>query len=133
MFHLLVSYQGWPDSGGTLSTSRLYIREDDPVGSRFYSNGLLDVEKLIKHPALLVTETGGNGAQYAKVAHILNVAFGHSEVSIQYVLDNSILPISNAELEGHSVELRLGRFGLSHTCWRVCDVGARLKLTTCAR
>lgn len=122
MFHLLVSYQGWPDSGGTLSMSRIYIKEDDLVGSRFYSNGTLDVAKLKEYPALLVTETGGNGPQFARVAYITNITIGHSEASIQYTIDNSIQPISNAELEGHSVELRLGRFGLSHTCWSVCDV-----------
>lgn len=122
MFHLLVSYQGWPDSGGTISLSRMYIREDDPVRSRFYSNGTLDVAKLKELPALLVTETGGNGPQFAKVAYITNITLGHSEASIQYAVDNSIQPISNAELEGHSVELQLGRFGLSHTFWSVCDV-----------
>lgn len=92
------------------------------MGGRFYSNGQLDVEKLKKYPALLVSETGGNGSQFAKFAHIVNVAFGQSEISIQYAIDNSILPISNVELEGHSVELRLGHFGLSHICWSVCDV-----------
>ena len=122
MFHLLVSYNGWPDSGGTMSKSRVYIKQDDPVGSMFYSSGQLDVAKLKEYPALLVTETGGDGPQFAKVAHITNITLGHPEISIQYAIDNSILPISNAELEGHGVELRLGRFGLSHTCWSVCDV-----------
>jgi hypothetical protein len=121
MFHLLVSYQGWPDTGGTLSRSRVYIRDEDPVGSRFFSNEQLDVAKLREHPALLVSETGGNGSQFARVAHITNVVIGKSEVSIQYVIDNGIFPISNTELEGHPVELGLGRFGLSHTCWRVCE------------
>jgi hypothetical protein len=122
MFHLLVSSQGWPESGGTLAMSRVYIKEIDPVGSMFYSNGKLDVSKLKEYPALLVTETGGNGPQFARLAHITNVILGYSEVQIQYAVDNSIQPISNAELEGHSVALRLGRFGLSHTCWSVCDV-----------
>ena len=102
--------------------SRVYIKPEDLVGSRFYSNGQLDVAKLKEHPALLVAETGGDGPQFARVAHITNVILGHSEVSIQYAIDNSILPISNAELEGYAVELRLGRFGLSHTCWSVCEV-----------
>lgn len=102
--------------------NRIYIREDDPVGGRFYSKGRLDVTKLKECPALLVTETGGNGPQFARVAYITNITLGHSEASIQYAIDNSIQPISNAELEGHSAELRLGRFGLSHTCWSVCDV-----------
>ena len=122
MFHLLVSYSGWPGTGGTLSRSRVYIKEDDPVGSKFYTNGQLDVAKLKEYPALLVAETGGDGPQFARVAHITNVTLGHSDVSIQYAIDNGISPISNAELEGHSVELRLGRFGLSHTSWNVCEV-----------
>lgn len=122
MFHLLVSYQGWPDSSCTLSMSRVYIKPEDPVDSTFYSGGQLDIAKLKEHPALLVTETGGDGPQFARVAHITNIILGHSEVSVQYIIDNSILPISNAELEGHAVELRLGRFGLSHSCWTVCNV-----------
>ncbi len=122
MFHLLVDFQGWSDAGGTLSKSRLYINEDDVVGSKLYSNGQLDIAKIKEHPALLVTETGGSGPQFAKVAHITDVIIGRSEISIQYIIDNSISPISNAELEGHAVELRLGRFGLSTTCWSVCEV-----------
>jgi len=122
MFHLLVSYLGWPDSCGSLSKSRVYIGEDDSIGSKFFSNGQLDVAKLKEYPALLATETGGDGPQFARVAHITDITIGHSEVSIQYAIDNSIPPISNVELEGHSVELRLGHFGLSHTCWNVCDV-----------
>ena len=51
MFHLLVAYQGWPDSGGTMSRSRFYIREADPIGSRFYSNSQLDLDKIKQYPA----------------------------------------------------------------------------------
>lgn len=122
MFHLLVAYQGWPNTAGTISKGRVYIKNDNPVGSKFFSNGQLDVAKLKEYPALLVTETGGNGSQFAKVAHITNIIIGQSDLSIQYVIDNGILPISNTELEGHPVELGLSRYGLSHTCWRVCDV-----------
>lgn len=102
--------------------SRVYISQGDPTGSKFYSNGQLDVAKLKELPVLLVSEPGGGGSQFARVAHITNITLGQSEVSIQYAIDNSILPISNAELEGHAVELRLGRFGLSHTCWSVCEI-----------
>ena len=122
MFHLLVSYQGWPDTGGTISKGRVYIRPDNEIGKLFYTNGQLDGTKLKEYPALLVTETGGKGPQFARVAYITNITIGHSEVSIQYAIENSIAPISNTELEGHSVELGLGRFGLSHTCWTVHDI-----------
>lgn len=50
------------------------------------------------------------------------VNLGHSDISIQYAIDNSILLISNTELEGYAVELHLGHFGLSHTCWSVCEI-----------
>lgn len=122
MFHLLVSYQGWSESGGTLPKSRVYIKQGDPIGDLFYTDGMLDVDKLKQYPALLVTETGGHGPQFARVAYITNVSLGLTDVAIDYAIDTSIQPISNAELEGHSLELQLGRFGLSHTCWSVCKV-----------
>lgn len=122
MFHLLVSSQGWSDSSGTMSMSRVYIREDDPTDSRFYSNGILDVAKLKEYPALLVTEPGGDGPPFARVAHITNITLGRPEISIQYAIDTSILPISNKELENYPIELGLGTFGLSHTCWKVRDI-----------
>lgn len=122
MFNLLVSYQGWPDTGGSLSRSRIYIRQDDPIEYKFYTDGQLDPTKLKEFPALLVSETGGSGSQFARVAHITSMTFGHSEISLQYAIDNSILPISNAELEERAIELRLGRFGLTHTCWTICEI-----------
>jgi len=70
----------------------------------------------------LVTETGGNGPQYAKFAHITKITEGQENTVIQYAIDTSIPPISNHDLEGFSTQLGFGRFGLSHTCWRLCDV-----------
>ncbi|SMN16189.1 hypothetical protein CRYPD_905 [uncultured Candidatus Thioglobus sp.] len=121
MFHLLVSYQEWSSSGGSLANSRVYINKDEEPGSSFYTNGTLDTSKISKYPALLVTETGGDGMQFARVAHITQVVQSHNETVIQYAIDSSIAPISNNDLENYPTELHLGRFGLSHTHWRVCD------------
>lgn len=121
MFHLLVSYQGWPDSGGTMSNSRIYIKPDDVSSSSFYTNGRLDISQINKIPALLVTEPGGDGPQFAKVAYITSINQGLKETAIQYAIDSSIAPISNSDLEDFSIELQLGRFGLSHTCWSLCE------------
>lgn len=121
MFHLLVSSQGWPDSGGSMSNSRIYLRPNEEPEGAFYTNGKLDISHINKIPALLVTEPGGDGSQFAKVAYITNITQGHKETAIQYAIDNSIAPISNSDLEGFSIELRLGRFGLSHTCWSLCE------------
>ncbi|ELF3535151.1 hypothetical protein RNE34_003443 [Vibrio cholerae] len=120
MFHLLVSYSGWADSKGSLSYGRFYVSESDPVSNEFFVNGQIDVSKIKKYPALLVTETNGDGPQFARVAHITEVVISRPEISIEYIIDNSISPISNQELENYSAELKLGRFGLSHTCWQVC-------------
>lgn len=121
MFHLLVSYSGWSDTGGTMSNSRIYIRPNELPGSSFYSNGRLDISKISKIPALLVTETNGNGPQLARVARITNISEGSNETSIQYAIENGIEPIANKDLEKYSAELNLGRFGLSHTCWTICE------------
>jgi len=80
MFHLLIAYQGWSESSGTLGASRVYINEDDPIGSRFYTNGQKDIEAIKKYPALLVSEPGGEGTQFARVAYITNVSFNASVV-----------------------------------------------------
>lgn len=121
MFHLLVSYQGWPDSGGSMSNSRIYMSPNEGPGASFYTNGKLDITQINKIPALLVTETGGDGPQFAKVAYITNITEGQKETAIQYAIDNSIAPISNNDLEDYSIELGLGRFGLAHTCWSLCQ------------
>lgn len=122
MFHLLISSSGWPDVGGTMGNNRIYIGQRKPLGSTFYSNGNLDITKVAKIPALLVTEPGGKGDQIARVAYITSLTRGNKETTIQYAFDSSISPISNRDLEKYSAELRLGSFGLSHTCWDLCDV-----------
>lgn len=122
MFHLLVAYQGWPDSGGSMPNGRIYIRPNEEPGQSFFTNGKLDISTISKLPALLVTETGGNGLQFAKVAHITKITEGHKDTAIQYAIDASIPPVSNQDLESFPTQLGLGRFGLSHTCWRLCDV-----------
>lgn len=121
MFHLLVAFQGWQDSGGTLSNSRVYIKPDEEPGRSFFSSGKLDISQISSIPALLVTETGGNGPQLARVAHITKVTQGSSETAIQYAIDSSVLPISNKDLESYSAQMGLGKYTLTHTHWRICE------------
>lgn len=122
MFHLLISGSGWPNSGGSMPNSRIYLNPEKAPGNMFYTGGDLDVSKVNQYPALLVTEPGGTGDQFAKVAHITNIIPGHKETVIQYAIDSSIAPVSNTDLEKYPTELRLGTFGLSHTCWDLCEV-----------
>jgi hypothetical protein len=123
MFHLLVAFRGWPDGAGSISSSRIYIRATDPVGQPFLKDdGKLDLAQVGRFPALLVSETGGTGPQFARVAHITNVLQTGNETTIEYVLDNAIPQISNDELEAFGGQLGLSRYTLTHTHWAIHDV-----------
>jgi hypothetical protein len=119
MFNLLVSFSGWPEGAGSLATSRVYINADEEPGKHFIKNGKLDISQISRIPALLVTEIGGSGPQYARVAHITHITQGARETAIQYAIDSSIRPISNEDLEAFSSQLGLNRFNLSHTHWAI--------------
>lgn len=123
MFHLLVACQGWPDSGGSISNARIYIKPTDERGQKyFYTDGKPDIAKINQIPALLVTETNGDGPQYARVARIINVKQSLSETLIEYIVDGNFPSIYNKDLkEGYSAQLGLGRFGLTHTHWTICE------------
>ncbi|MEK7763333.1 MAG: hypothetical protein AAB433_17290 [Nitrospirota bacterium] len=121
MFHLLVSFEGWPDGAGSISTDRIYIKPDEAPGNVFLSNGKLNIDKISKVPALLVNETGGRGPQFARIAYITSLAQGSRDTSIQYAVDSSIAPISNEDIEAYSNHLGIGNLKLTHTHWQVCN------------
>ncbi len=119
MFHLLVAYEGWAEGSDTISNSRIYIKEKDELGKQFLTNGKLDITQLNKVPALLVTETGGTGLQFAKVAHIIAINQDSRDTEIQYAIDESIRPISNTDLEKYTAQLGISKSTLKHTHWEV--------------
>lgn len=118
MFHLLVAFRGWPDSGGMLQTSRIYIKPNEEPGREFFTNGKLDISQVSRLPALLVTETGGPPA---RVAHITRIAQDGRETAIQYAIDSSIPSISNEDLLSYSVQLGIDKHTLVHTHWQICE------------
>lgn len=123
MFHLLVAHGGWEERGASLSTSRVYIRQDVEHEQRFLrpDGRRLNVETIRSIPALLMAETGSDDIQQARVAHITNIQQNDRETVIHYTIDPDIPPISNQELEQHYSQFGSGNFGFSHTCWRVID------------
>ena len=118
MFHLLVSYSGWPEHTGSISSSRIYFSES-PHKQNLYLNdhGKLNIDEIRKYPALLVTEIGGTGPQIAHVAQIISVAQAGSEVTINYVIDRAIKPILNDDIEELAPSLGITQFRLTHTHW----------------
>lgn len=121
MFHLLVSFKGWPDGTGSIPTGRIYLKPDEDPDAAFFTDGKLDAGKVGRIPALLVSETGGSGIQLARVAYINRLVSGQRDTSIQYVVDGSIRPISNKDLELFADQLGVTKNTLTHTHWRVCD------------
>lgn len=121
MFHLLVTYKGWPDGAGSIPSGRIDVSADEAPGSSFLKDGKLDIARISKIPALLVTETGGEGPQLAKIAYITAVAQGPNETAIQYAIDSRLGAISNADLETFSVQLGLSKSTLMSTHWAIKD------------
>lgn len=106
---------------GSISTDRIYIKPEEAPGNAFLSNGKLDIDKVSRVPALLVSETGGRGSQFARIAYITSLAQGPRDTSIQYAVDSSIAPISNEELETYTDHFGIGKPNLTHTHWQVCN------------
>lgn len=121
MFHLLVTYKGWPDGAGSISSSRIYVSANEAPGSSFLKDGKLDIARISTIPALLVTETGGDGPQLAKIAYIASVTQGPKDTAIQYTIDGSFHPISNADLETFSAQLGFSTNTLTSTHWAIKD------------
>lgn len=122
MFHLLVAYRGWPEGGGSISNSRIYIKKNEEPGNFFLSEGgRLDAAKISQVPALFMTEIDGDGPQLARVGHITSVVQGPSETSIQYVAESGIKPIPNEDIRRYAPQLGISRGMLIHTHWAVAQ------------
>src|SRR5688500_15940758 len=105
MFHLLVSYNGWAEASDTIPTGRIYIKADEPAGAVVLTDGKLDVAKVNRLPAVLMTEIGGNGPETARIAYINQIIDNGRETSIQYSTDSNLPLIDNADLQRFSAQL----------------------------
>ncbi|MGV3628160.1 MAG: hypothetical protein ACO1PN_10790 [Betaproteobacteria bacterium] len=120
MFQLLVSYNGWDDSGDTIPTGRIYIKPGAHPDESVLTNGKLDISKVSRTPAVLMAEIDGPGPQIARLAYINHIAQGPRVTSIQYSFDTSIPGISNADLQKYAATLGI-ESALNHTHWEVCS------------
>ena len=120
MFQLLVSYNGWGEGGDTSPTGRIYIRPGEHPDEMVLTEGRLDVLKLGRVPAVLMTEIDGRGPQIARLAYINHIEQDPRVTSIQYSIDSSIPGIDNADLQRNLVTLGI-KSALNHTHWEVCS------------
>lgn len=122
MFHLLVSSSGWEDGGDSIDSSRIYIKPADKTDKQFFADdGKLDVGKVGRIPALLMTEIGGREPQIARVARITEIAEGRKLTQLQYIFDAAIPAISSDNLQEFAGRMGLDKFSLMHTHWRVVN------------
>ena len=122
MYHLLVSYSGWEISRDSLDSSRVFEYTSARLENIFKPQGVLDLSKISKLPALFASETGGKGIQIAKIGYIDNVEIINKEVQIQYHFDPEIPPSPNTLLENLAANLGIEGFELSRTHWAIKDV-----------
>lgn len=121
MFHLLISFGGWENGRGSMSNDRIYIDFEDPTEKHLFNDeGNFNIEEIRKIPALLVSETGGEGFQFARVAYINSIHKNGKETKIEYSVDESISPIPN-NVVAKLISPPVNNFGFKHTCWSIYE------------
>ena len=121
MFHLLVSYQGWPENAWVIPTGRIYIQSDPTFREFRDENGVLNIDAIRRLPALLMTEIGGSGSGAVKVVQITSVSQGPRDTALRYTTDSSLRSISNSDFETLSRQYGLSRYALNHSHWEIVD------------
>lgn len=121
MFHLLVSYQGWPENAWVIPTGRIYIQSDPTFREFRDENGVLNIDAIRRLPALLMTEIGGSGSGAVKVVQITSVSQGPRDTALRYTTDSSLRSISNSDFETLSRQYGLSRYALNHSHREIVD------------
>jgi len=115
MFHLLVKYDGWAANNGSMSLDRVFEFTEDELTSRLKPDGVLDVGRAMKIPALFAQE----GDEKVRLGSITSITKSTKAYSIDFALDDRIPPISNSTLQKLSPELGIEAWEFSRTHWAV--------------
>ena len=122
MFNLLVSGGGWTDDRDTILSARVFEFTDDGLIERFKPNGKYDFASLIQIPALFLEESSGAKTQVARVGRINSARESGREIVLEYVYDQSVPPLTNANIESFAQELDIGEWEFTRTHWAIKDV-----------
>lgn len=105
-----------------MRADRVFEYTDKALSAQFQPDGRIDIAKVAEVPALFVEETkGSQGPQFARVGNVLRARKTGGEVTLDYVYDASIPPVSNAALEDLSAQLGIDDFEFSRTHWAIKD------------
>jgi hypothetical protein len=122
MFNLLVSGRGWAPAHDDMFTNRVLEFTDSRLKERFTVAGRVDFSALCTLPTLFMDETSRDGEdQFARVGTILRATEGVREVTLEYVFDSNVPPLSNATVSRLARDLGIDDFEFSRTHWAVKD------------
>lgn len=121
MFNLLVKLNAWAQQVDTMYGGRILEFTDDRLVERFRPAGQLDLQALAALPTLFAQESYGNENAVARVGTILRAYPNGRDISVEYVYDPDIPPISNTSLEAYAGELGISAGQFSRTHWSVKD------------
>jgi hypothetical protein len=123
MFNLLVRGSGWAPTRDGMFTSRIFEFTDARLKERFTVDGHIDFPALCTMPALFMEETSHTGEdQVARVGTILRARDRGREVSLEYVFDTNVPPLSNELVSRLARDLEIDDLEFSRTHWAVKDV-----------
>lgn len=119
MFHLLVSFGDWSMDSDSMHIGRCFEYTNDDLLDIFKPGGSIALERLKEIPALLVSEIGGDGSQYARVCRITNAWTDGSDLHFEYLFESGIPQIANSKLQSLQRELGIESFEFSRTHWAI--------------
>ncbi len=122
MFNLLVSYNGWTSSKGTIDKSRFLNQTNQHLVDQIFPNNIPDLEVLTKIKTLFMPEVGSEVVEpFGRVGTIHNVVDTGKEYAFDIYLDASMPPIPVKQIEKMSRDFGVLGFGLATTHWAVKD------------
>jgi hypothetical protein len=121
MFNLFVRYVGWVEGHNVAEAGRIFEGTQPHIVERFRPNGILDLDTLRSMPALIMSESQGAQTPHARVASIPRAHMVGNNVSLEFVYDAAVPPLTNQLLERFAAELGMERWEFTRSHWAVKD------------
>ncbi|MGJ7512669.1 hypothetical protein [Variovorax sp. GT1P44] len=118
MFNLLVSGIPWNDTRDTMGAGRVFEHTEARLVAQFQPAGVLDIDALMKLPALFMQE--GRGAELrARVGTLTRVRLTGRDYQLEYAYDTDVAPIFNNDLVRMAPQLGIEDWEFARTHWAV--------------
>ena len=122
MFHLIVNGSGWNDDQDTFPRSRIFEHTEEYLVHLFKPNDELDVDRIVKYPAVFAPEWTSDGDNLARLGRIRQVRNRGGDAIVEFSYDNSFPPIPLSVLGELSMQLHIHEWEFTRTHWAIKDV-----------